>query len=448
VGSLSRVVLVAAGFIATSGAATAFATLRGAGSRHGQPPSAAAAAAAAAMCTEASCGLADTGSATAARQATTAVVLIGAMVSMVCAARATKRVTAVHGSRVARKFANDDEDCTAAGHGCIIDLEKLAVEQPDLQGLAASISAVHRDQTSKAPASKEAPVRGFARLNEEMANARLELLAARALRQSSASRPCGSLLSGGSASFAISSAATSASGGRALLGAPATRSAVARRASDGETDVASEVDDPLAKARKAEQLKNAGTEDEKSGRKLNERAFDESLWEGDMQAEEFIFDPTGQVGAMPPLGFFDPLGFCNGISKKDFRFYRAAEIKHGRVAMMASIGSLVEHWVKLPGLERAGTSFQSRADAFFTAPGNYWLILAIVVIFTLELSAWAQMDDREPGDFGDPFGVGMYDTEMRNRELNNGRFAMFAIVGIVVAQLYTGKDAAQQLGFY
>jgi len=36
---------------------------------------------------------------------------------------------------------------------------------------------------------------------------------------------------------------------------------------------------------------------------------------------------------------------------------------------------------------------------------------------------------------------------MRNRELNNGRFAMFAIMGIIAAELVTGKDAVQQLGF-
>ena len=37
--------------------------------------------------------------------------------------------------------------------------------------------------------------------------------------------------------------------------------------------------------------------------------------------------------------------------------------------------------------------------------------------------------------------------DMRNRELNNGRFAMVAIMGIIGAELVTGKDAVQQLGF-
>ena len=36
--------------------------------------------------------------------------------------------------------------------------------------------------------------------------------------------------------------------------------------------------------------------------------------------------------------------------------------------------------------------------------------------------------------------------EMRNKELNNGRFAMFAALGIIAADLATGKDAMQQFG--
>ena len=32
------------------------------------------------------------------------------------------------------------------------------------------------------------------------------------------------------------------------------------------------------------------------------------------------------------------------------------------------------------------------------------------------------------------------------RELNNGRFAMFAAIGIIAAELYTGKDAVEQFG--
>merc|ERR1711870_184647 len=61
---------------------------------------------------------------------------------------------------------------------------------------------------------------------------------------------------------------------------------------------------------------------------------------------------------------------------------------------------------------------------------------------------------KEPGNFGDPTGwastglggQGSYSLDMRNKELNNGRAAMFSIMGIMVAELVTGKDGVQQLG--
>ena len=53
---------------------------------------------------------------------------------------------------------------------------------------------------------------------------------------------------------------------------------------------------------------------------------------------------------------------------------------------------------------------------------------------------------QEPGNFGDPAGLNQYTLEMRNRELNNGRMAMFAAIGIIAANVYTGKDAIEQFG--
>jgi len=155
------------------------------------------------------------------------------------------------------------------------------------------------------------------------------------------------------------------------------------------------------------------------------------------------FNPAVQVGAMAPLGFFDPAGFCKEGDEAGFRNLRAAEIKHGRVAMMASIGAVAQHYIKFPGFDSVPSGLLALADA----PGIIGMFLIVCAAGVLELGAWKENPSREPGNFGDPFNVGMYDVEMRSRELNNGRFAMFATFGIISAELLTGKDAMQQLGF-
>ena len=41
------------------------------------------------------------------------------------------------------------------------------------------------------------------------------------------------------------------------------------------------------------------------------------------------FSPEAQIGAMEPLGFFDPAGFCK--DEASFKDLRAKELKHGRL---------------------------------------------------------------------------------------------------------------------
>ena len=154
------------------------------------------------------------------------------------------------------------------------------------------------------------------------------------------------------------------------------------------------------------------------------------------------FDPAAQVGAMPPLGFFDPAGFCKKDDNDGFRNLRAAEIKHGRVAMMAALGGVAQHFVKFPGFD----GVPSGLSAVTTAPGTYGFVALFLVAGALELGLWTEDPSKEPGNFGDPAGLGQYNTEMRERELNNGRFAMFAAIGQIAAELLTGKDAVEQFG--
>merc|ERR1711974_555124 len=103
-------------------------------------------------------------------------------------------------------------------------------------------------------------------------------------------------------------------------------------------------------------------------------------------------------------------------------------LKHGRVAMMASVGLVGQHFVKFPGFEQTPAGL----GALYTAEDILGSIGLFCVSAILEL-AWRDDRGREPGNYGDPFGVRMYDDEMRNKEINNGRFAMICVLGIFAA---------------
>jgi len=168
-----------------------------------------------------------------------------------------------------------------------------------------------------------------------------------------------------------------------------------------------------------------------------------SFWKAEAKDETPPpFDPATQVGALPPLGFFDPAGFSKVGDKEGFKNLRVAEIKHARVAMMAALGGVVQHYVKFPGFD----SVPAGLGAVTTAPGTYGFIALFLASGAMELAVWTEDPSKEAGDFGDPLGLGQYNEEFRNKELNNGRFAMFAALGIVAADLATGKDAIQQFG--
>jgi light-harvesting complex I chlorophyll a/b binding protein 1 len=165
-----------------------------------------------------------------------------------------------------------------------------------------------------------------------------------------------------------------------------------------------------------------------------------SAAKAEAKAAPAVFEPSQQIGAVAPLGYFDPLGFCSSGDKDGFDIGRAAEIKHGRVAMMASIGLLVQHYVKVPGIERSGIGALSDIGAQWLAFGLFaWCGV-------MEIIVWDQKFDKEPGNFGDPLGLNMYNPEMRNKEINNGRFAMICVIGILAAEAASGKDAIQQFG--
>merc|ERR1719384_1238941 len=80
-------------------------------------------------------------------------------------------------------------------------------------------------------------------------------------------------------------------------------------------------------------------------------------------------DLSGEIGALPPLGFFDPLGCVADGDKENFDRLRWVELKHGRISMLATVGYLVTYaGVRFPGAEDIPSGFA----ALDAVPGMVW----------------------------------------------------------------------------
>merc|ERR1719382_1960458 len=56
-----------------------------------------------------------------------------------------------------------------------------------------------------------------------------------------------------------------------------------------------------------------------------------------------------ELGVQAPVGFWDPVGFCQDGDSAKFNRRRATELKHGRVSMLACIGYITPEFFKMPG---------------------------------------------------------------------------------------------------
>merc|ERR1719454_2853184 len=140
-------------------------------------------------------------------------------------------------------------------------------------------------------------------------------------------------------------------------------------------------------------------------------------------------------GATDPLGFFDPLSYCSaeGITEGKVRFYREAELKHGRVAMLAALGFLVaENFHPLFGGNIDVPSYvafqETPLQTFFFPTVLSLAIFEIFSVFTFQTpqeGVWTIKSTHQPGNLGfDPLGLKPTDPAeleaMQTKELNNG----------------------------
>jgi len=151
-----------------------------------------------------------------------------------------------------------------------------------------------------------------------------------------------------------------------------------------------------------------------------------------------------ELGAQPPLGFFDPLGLVADGDQEKFDRLRYVELKHGRICMLGVVGYLTTAaGVRLPGqISYDGTKF---SDIGYGWDGSSQVPVAgalqvLAFVGFLEIAVMKDITGGEfPGDFRNDFidfGWDSFDeeTKLQKRaiELNQGRAAMMGLLALMV----------------
>uniref|UniRef100_A0A7S2UL78 Plastid light harvesting protein n=1 Tax=Attheya septentrionalis TaxID=420275 RepID=A0A7S2UL78_9STRA len=186
-----------------------------------------------------------------------------------------------------------------------------------------------------------------------------------------------------------------------------------------------------------------------SNSRLSTQVFAEK--DDDMsKALPFAARPKILDGALPGDVGFDPFGFA-GADRESLINMREAEIKHGRLAMLAVIGwpiaelfdSKIAALLGLPSaLTNSGESPSLLNGGLDKIEPEYWLVvLGIAGIFEIDSSDTKEAKGKDyiPGDCGfDPVKLFPEDKagqfEMQTKEIKHGRIAMIALLGFVVQE--------------
>lgn len=160
-----------------------------------------------------------------------------------------------------------------------------------------------------------------------------------------------------------------------------------------------------------------------------------------------------ELGAQPPLGFWDPLNMLADADQERFDRLRYVEIKHGRISMLAVLGHVATAggW-RIPGdIDYSGTSFASIPTgiaALSKVPGaGLAQIFAFIGFLELAVMKDVTGEGEFVGDFRNgyiDFGWDVFSPEEQERkraiELNNGRAAQMGILALMVHEMLPSHD--------
>lgn len=162
------------------------------------------------------------------------------------------------------------------------------------------------------------------------------------------------------------------------------------------------------------------------------------------EALPFMEKPEALDGTYAGDVGFDPFGFTSIF---DVKWLREAEIKHGRICMLAWTGFVAtDLGFTLPGdMHQVSSVLAHDVACKYGAMQQLFLWLSFTeVILSAGVAQMMWMGSpREPGDYGlDPLdfcSTPEKKADMKLKEITHCRLAMFAFSGVVTQAVLTGK---------
>jgi hypothetical protein len=170
----------------------------------------------------------------------------------------------------------------------------------------------------------------------------------------------------------------------------------------------------------------------------------------------FLARPVMLDGSLPGDRGFDPFNFSSNT--ESLQWYRTAEVKHARLAMLAAAGwplsELLDKKLAFFADLKPLLVFQDRVPSILNGglsrtPASFWAA-ALGVAFAIETFGFLKEKNASeagktytPGDLGfDPFGLSSLQSAEEKKfvleaELFNGRLSMLAITGFAIQEWWT-----------
>jgi len=167
-------------------------------------------------------------------------------------------------------------------------------------------------------------------------------------------------------------------------------------------------------------------------------------------------DLSSMPGSTAPVGPFDPMNLAESGSDETLAWFRAAELKHSRAAMLATTGYIVQGaGIHFPGMLSHDVSFESLSGMnpleSWNAVPDAGKAQILATIFIAEV-----ITESKPVHYtkGGPLPTMVFPAidfsgvdaatlkRKQDSELNNGRLAMIAIMSFFAANAIPGSVPA------